>query len=75
MSDIIVYCVSGVVVDVEDIEDAPAAAIELYRESLTEGDGLGIKFDCMHLEGEVHNGKNHMWKHVIVGGAEVGIIP
>lgn len=72
--DVLVYVRDAVVVNVDNIEDAPAAAIELYRESLSD-ESMRIRFDCMYLHGEVHNGIEHMWNHVIVAGKEVGITP
>lgn len=76
MTEYLVYCMSPAVVDVDDIETAPEAALDVFRESLTD-QGMGIKFDVYHLDGEVRKdgGKPHMYAHVIVGGEEVGIVP
>jgi len=71
---VLVYVRDAVVVDVDNIEDAPAAALEIYRDSLND-ELMRVRFDCLYLEGEEHNGRHHMWNHVIVAGKEVGITP
>ena len=69
MPDVLVSLVDNVVVSVENIEDAPAAAIELYRESLADP-SMGVKFDCYWL-----HKPGHILAHVIVAGKEVGLLP
>lgn len=67
--DVLVKIQSALIVHVTDIEDAPAAAIELLHDSLSD-ESMAIRFDCHYMDRP-----GHSYAHVVVAGQEVGVIP
>jgi hypothetical protein len=67
--DVLVKIQSALIVHVTDIEDAPAAAIDLMHDSLSD-ESMAIRFDCHYMDRP-----GHSYAHVVVAGQEVGVIP